>query len=221
MTAAITVLDPDDGRRFASVVRIYAAAIEPSEQKPPEVLRGHVSDPRYAFLVAEDGGEVVGFAAVFIPLSREFWLLEYLAVDGARRSAGLGAALFDAAVAYAGSIAPGCFGLLEVDAVDAVVGAGNDIARRLQFYARNGCRKIAGLRYLLPLASRGTPPAMQLLVQGRPDQSTIARSMLQDWLVTLYREVYDQAGDDPRLARMMANLPDTLQLQEIGCSGAA
>lgn len=220
MTATISLLDPDDDRRFASVARIYTAAIEPSEQKPPELLRRHVGDDRYSFLLAEDGGEVVGFAAVFIPSSQDFWLLEYLAVDGARRSAGLGAALFDAAVAHVGNIVPGRFGLLEVDAADAVVGEGNDIPRRLQFYARNGCRKIAGLRYLLPLSSRGTPPAMQLLVQGLPGQSTIARSTLQDWLVTLYVEVYGQPGDDPRLARMTAHLPDTLQLQEIGGSRA-
>lgn len=220
MTATISLLDPDDDRRFASVVRIYAAAIEPSEQKPPEVLHRHVGDDRYGFLIAESGGEVAGFAAVFIPSSRDFWLLEYLAVDGGRRSAGLGAILFECAVAHAANIVPGCFGLLEVDAADAVVGEGNDIPRRLQFYARNGCRKIAGLRYLLPLSLRGAPPAMQLLVHGRPGQSTIARSMLQDWLVTLYREVYDRSGDDPRLARMTAHLPDTLQLQEIGASGA-
>jgi GNAT superfamily N-acetyltransferase len=220
LTAMISLLSPDDDRRFASVARIFAAAIEPSEQKPLEVLRRHIGDERYGFLIAEDGGEVVGFAAVFIPSSRDFWLLEYLAVDGARRSAGLGAALFDAAIAHADNVVPGCFGLLEVDAADAVVGEGNDIPRRLQFYARNGCRKIAGLRYLLPLSSRGAPPAMQLLVHGRSDQSTIARSTLQQWLVALYREVYDQPGGDPRLARMTALLPDTIELQEIGAPAA-
>ena len=220
MTATISLLGPDDDRRFALVARIYAAAIEPSEQKPPELLRRHVGDDRYSFLLAEDGGEVMGFAAVFIPSSRDFWLLEYLAVDGACRSAGLGVALFDAAVAHVGNVVPGRFGLLEVDAADAVVGEGNDVPRRLQFYARNGCRRIAGLRYLLPLSSHGTPPAMQLLVQGRSDRSSIARSTLQDWLVTLYREVYDRPGDDPRLARMTAHLPDTIELQEIGTAGA-
>jgi GNAT superfamily N-acetyltransferase len=214
------VLDPDDDRRFDSLARIYAAAIEPSEQKPPELLRRHVGDDRYSFLVAEMDGEVAGFAAVFVPSSRDFWLLEYLAVDASRRSAGLGAILFDAAVARARDIAPGTFGLLEVDAADAIVGEGNDIPRRLQFYARNGCRKIVGLRYLLPLSSRGTPPGMQLLVHGRPDQSSIARSTLHAWLVTLYVEVYDKPDDDPRLARMTAHLPDTLELQEIGAAGA-
>jgi GNAT superfamily N-acetyltransferase len=168
LTATISLLAPGDDRRFASVARIYAAAIEPSEQKPPELLRRHVGDDRYSFLVAEDGGEVVGFAVVFVPSSRDFWLLEYLAVDARRRSAGLGAILFDAAVARARDIAPGTFGLLEVDAADAVVGAGNDIPRRLQFYARNGCRKIEGLRYLLPLTSHGTPPPCGCSCTGAP-----------------------------------------------------
>jgi len=220
LTATISLLDPDDDRRFESVARIYAAAIEPSEQKPPELLRRHIGDDRYSFLIAEDGGEVAGFAAVFVPSSRDFWLLEYLAVDARRRSAGLGVILFDTAVARAGLIVPGTFGLLEVDAADAVVGEGNDIPRRLRFYARNGCRKIEGLRYLLPLSSRGTPPAMQLLVHGRPDRSSIARSTLHEWLGTLYREVYDQPGDDPRLARVTAHLPDTLELREIAAAGA-
>ena len=220
MTATISLLNPDDHRRFASVARIYAAAIEPSEQKPPELLRRHVGDDRYSFFIAEMGGEVAGFAAVFVPSSQDFWLLEYLAVDARRRSAGLGAILFDAAVARARDIVPGRFGLLEVDAADAIVGEGNDIRRRLQFYARNGCRKIEGLRYLLPLSSRGTPPAMQLLVHGRPDQSSIAKTTLHDWLATLYRDVYVQPGDDPRLARMTAHLPDTLQLREIWAAAA-
>jgi len=218
LTATISLLEPGDDRRFTSLARIYVAAIEPSEQKPPELLRRHVGDDRYSFLIAEDGGEVAGFAVVFVPSSRDFWLLEYLAVDARRRSAGIGAILFDAAVARARDIVPGRFGLLEVDAADAVVGEGNDIPRRLQFYARNGCRKIKGLRYLLPLSSRGTPPAMQLLVHGRPERSSIERSTLHDWLVTLYREVYDQPGDDPRLARMTAHLPETLELQDIAAA---
>jgi GNAT superfamily N-acetyltransferase len=220
LTATISLLALHDARRFESVARIYATAIEPSEQKPPELLRRHVGDDRYSFLIAEDAGEVVGFVVVFVPSGQDFWLLEYLAVDARRRSAGLGAILFEAAVARARAIVPGTFGLLEVDAADAVVGEGNDIPRRLQFYARNGCRKIEGLRYLLPLSSRGTPPAMQLLVHGRPDQSSIARTTLHDWLVTIYREVYDQPRDDPRLARMTAHLPDTLELLEIGAAGA-
>ena len=198
----------------------YAAAIEPSEQKPPELLRRHVGDDRYSFLVAEIDGEVVGFAAVFVPSSRDFWLLEYLAVDASRRSAGLGAILFDAAVARARDIVPVTFGLLEVDAADAIVGEGNDIPRRLLFYARKRCRKIEGLRYLLPLLLRGTPPTMQLLVHGRPDQSSIVRSTLHDWLVTLYVEVDHQPDDDPGLARMTAHLPETLELQEEGPAGA-
>lgn len=216
MTATVSLLDPSDDRRFAAVMAIYAAAIEPSEQKPPDVLRGHVADQRYGFLVAEIGGEVVGFAAVFVPASRDFWLLEYLAVDAVRRSAGLGATLFDAAVAYADKIARDRFGLLEVDAADATVGEGNDVPRRLQFYARHGCRQIEGLRYMLPLTARGTPPVMQLLVQGRPTQTSVARSTLQDWLATLYVEVYGQSRDDPRPADMTARLPDTLRLVAIG-----
>ena len=69
MTATISLLASGDDRRFASVTRIYAAAIEPSEQKPPELLRRHVGDDRYSFLVAEMEGEVAGFAAVFVPLT--------------------------------------------------------------------------------------------------------------------------------------------------------
>jgi GNAT superfamily N-acetyltransferase len=219
MTATVSLLDPTDDRRFAALMAVYAAAIEPSEQKPREVLRRHVADKRYGFLIAEIAGEVVGFAAVFVPASRDFWLLEYLAVDAVRRSAGLGATLFDAAVAYADKFAGDCFGLLEVDAPDAVVGKGNDIPRRLQFYARHGCRQVEGLGYILPLTTRGTPPEMQLLVYGRPAQTSIARSTLQHWLATLYVEVYGQSRDDPRLPGMTARLPETLRLIAIG-SGA-
>ena len=89
--------------------------------------------------------------------------------------------------------------------------------RREGFYRRLGCLRIAGLRYLMPLAGEGSPPEMDLLVYkaeplDRLAQSEIPRSEVQRWLETIYKDVYHCSPDDPRLAQMVAGLPDPVLL---------
>ena len=89
--------------------------------------------------------------------------------------------------------------------------------RRERFYRRLGCLRLAGLRYLMPLAGEGAPPEMDLLVYpaeplGRPARSEVPRSEVKRWLETIYRDVYHCPPDDPRLAQMVAGLPDPVLL---------
>ncbi len=217
MTVSIVPLRSCSDRRFDAVTNIYRDAIEPSEQKSLPQLRAQLDDPRYACLLAETAaGEVVGFAITFIPHTKDFWLLEYVAVDGNARSSGLGSKLLHAAVAYASEHAPDAPGILEVDAPRDGLDAASQIRRRLDFYARHGCRRIEGLSYILPLSHAGTPPPMQLLLLARGD--TIDKMQLRRWLTTLYRDVYAQSSDDGRLERMLSHLPDSIALKEISLS---
>ena len=51
----------------------------------------------------------------------------------------------------------------------------------------------------------GEPP-------GRPPRNKVARGEVKRWLETIYRDVYHCAPDDPRLAQMLATLPDPVPL---------
>jgi GNAT superfamily N-acetyltransferase len=107
----------------------------PSQWNPEfarEALAETISDERSAVLVAEDRGELLGFATVYLELkSVRFGLrcwLEDLAVSPQHRSQGIGKALLDAAKDWAG--ARGATHL-ELD-------SGDDRADAHRFYEREG-----------------------------------------------------------------------------------
>lgn len=210
----ISVVSSSADPRFDAAMAIYMQAIEPSEQKPAALLRQNLDDDRYTFLIAETSSGVTGFAIVFVPQSRDFWLLEYMAVAADSRSSGVGSQLFLAAVELAGRLAPKAPGILEVDAPTAQHPATGVVGRRLAFYARNGCRAVEGLRYILPLDGK-QPPPMQLLMHAQPPLSALATEKLKAWLSTLYCEVYGQAADDPRIVGMTSHFGDMIPIGEI------
>jgi GNAT superfamily N-acetyltransferase len=170
--------------------------------------------PGYRLIVATYEQIVLGFAAVFAPPDEHFALLEYLAVDESARGRGIGAGLFRATVdALHGE---GRARMLLVE-VEADVAAGDDAERearrrRLAFYRRLGCRRIADLDYQLPLRTAGIPPAMHLLVHRPPDDAPVPRADLARALRTVYADVYDQSPDDPRIAQMLARVADPVSL---------
>jgi GNAT superfamily N-acetyltransferase len=205
----IAPLSPDDASGFEAMFALYEAAIEASERKPRAAIAAYLRDPRCRVLVAREGRDIAAFAMLFFPASANFWLLDYMAVDAARRSQGLGAKMFAAASEDAATrgAAP-C--LIEIDQPGAAVSPGNDPAARAVFYKRLGCRRLANLAYVLPLAVAGTPPPMQVLVHGAP--GPFPKSTVRAWLTALYTEVYDRPADDPRIAAMLRDLPEVIDL---------
>lgn len=211
----IEPLARDDAAAFDAVFAICASVIERSEQKTEAEL--HVTFVRedYVFLAAKRDGLIVGFASLFMPAGEMFWLLEYLAVAQVAQGQGLGAALFAASVAHAGRDR---IGLLEVDAMppaDAGSERRGEVGRRLAFYDRLGCRQVAGVDYVLPLKSFGAPPPMVVLAHAPADVESVARGTLHGWLRTIYVEVYGQAPDDSRVARMVDKLDAEIWLLEL------
>jgi GNAT superfamily N-acetyltransferase len=212
MQGPVQELQAGDGRSLSELLSIYQDAIEPSEQKTADEIAALVGDPRYQILVHRSRDSVDGFAMVFLPDASSFWLLEYMAVKRSKRSSGIGAILFNAAVASAGQRAPGQCGVLEVDRPGAIVAPGNEPDRRLSFYRKLGCVEVLGLRYILPLATAGTPPDMVLLVHGMSRGEDVSRETLRDWLATLYSQVYSCAADDPRIDRMLSSCEASYRL---------
>jgi GNAT superfamily N-acetyltransferase len=203
-----------DGEPFRQLFGIYAASISPREQKPEDWLRAMVAAPEYRVWIAQDTGRVLGFSILFVPPGEGFALLEYMAVAPEKRGHGFGGELFRRTVEQAVTTeGAGLPVLLEVDS-DREASSDRAVrARRIHFYRRLGCVKIAGLRYLMPLRGVGPVPEMDLLVYRSPPVAHIARRDLQRWLETLYRDVYHGAPDDRRIAQMVQPLPDPVLVE--------
>jgi gamma-glutamylcyclotransferase (GGCT)/AIG2-like uncharacterized protein YtfP/GNAT superfamily N-acetyltransferase len=194
---------------FKALMSIYDASIVATERKTEAELRSMWQREGYAFLLAESGSNAIGFAIVYASQAGGCALLEYMAVDKAQRSQGVGRALFQRCVQIAG---PGASLLLEVDALEPDAPNPEERAARQRFYRRVGCLALAGLKYLLPLAVNGQPPPMDLFVYAAPG-AQVRRTVLSAWLSALYVEVYGQDPADARLASMTANLPEQVDLR--------
>ena len=226
-------LESSEGETFRQLYAIYAASIAAREQKREGWIAAMIGAPNYRVWVAKSGGLVRGFSILFVPAAGGFALLEYMAVAPDKRGHGMGGELFRRTVATA--VTPEGRQLSVLLEIDSDREDASDRAlrtRRERFYRRLGCLRIAGLRYLMPLGGEGSPPEMDLLVYpaaplGHPAQDEVARSEVprsevkrsevkrsevKRWLETIYRDVYHCPPDDPRLAQMMAALPDPVLL---------
>jgi GNAT superfamily N-acetyltransferase len=214
MPMTVEQLESSAGESFRQLYAIYAASIAAREQKGERWIAAMVGAPSYRFLVSKAGGVVRGFSILFLPAGEGFALLEYMAVAPGERNHGLGAELFrrtmERAVTPEGRPLPV---LLEIDSDRE---ASSDRAlrtRRERFYRRLGCLRIAGLRYLMPLAGEGAAPEMDLFIHISEAAGGVARADLHRWVETIYRDVYHCAPDDPRIAQMLADLPDPVPLE--------
>jgi len=195
-----------------AIARIYEASIPPSERKPVSAIWEMAGRPDYRLVAATDSQHVVGFAAVFAPPDDPFALLEYLAVDETTRGRGLGAGLFHTTVEALNRDTRSKSLLVEVEAD---VGGECDHEarrRRLAFYRRLDCRRIADLDYQLPLRTAGVPPAMHLYIHRGANDAPLPRAELARALRRIYAHVYAQRSDDPRIDDMLARVTDPVSL---------
>jgi hypothetical protein len=197
--------------RFARLIEIYQASFDPLVQKSPTVIREMMGDARYSFHVLEVMGGVIGFAIVFTPADREFWLLEYIAIEAARRDVGIGTEFFMSVANAMSNENPGACGVLEVDQAAGDANAVAQARRRLSFYARCGCKMVQELTYILPLGSPGKHHAMHILIWGSPC-SAVSKETLTRWLRTIYSEVYSQPRSDLRISKMVSDLSEKIEL---------
>jgi len=197
---------------FEGFYAIYIEAIPESERKSRQQLAALVVRPDYRLLLLKRGAEVLGFTLAFIAADAGLWLLEYMAMARAQRSQGLGGALFHHACEDVETHYGPLVGLLEVDSVNE---ASADLAtrqRRQAFYRRQGCRRLEGLSYILPLDGP-PPPQMELMLYSTAPLDWVSRGQLQQWLMVLYTRVYDCPADDPRIAAMLRSLTDPVKLK--------
>lgn len=194
------LLDAADGAAFEDLYRIYTESIAAGEQKSRDQIATSAGRPDYRFLLARRNGRVTGFSILFLPAGEPFALLEYLAVRLEDRSGGVGAELFRRNL-------PDRFVLVEVDSERS--GDREINQRRIRFYRRLGCRRVEGISYILPLS--GSPPEMELMIHVPLAIDHLSKSMLENWLRVIYRDVYGCPPEDPRIVRMLESVADPVR----------
>jgi len=207
------IFDATQSDALEAACRIYEASIPAGERRPTDAIRDMATRPDYRLLTAALDDRVIGVAALFAPPGELFALLEYLAVDEAARGAGVGAELFRAVVGATADAGTARWLLIEVDADVCDDPADLHQQRRRQaFYRRLGCRRVAGVTYELPLRSPAKhPPPMHLFVHDVGAGPVISRADLAHALRVVYRDVYGQPADDPRIDAMLAGVPDPIE----------
>jgi ribosomal protein S18 acetylase RimI-like enzyme len=205
------VTDPQS-RLFRDAFALYETSIPRGEQKTRDEIFAGLGRDEVRFWAFTRGDETLGMSILFADRAHNTMLLEYLAVSPAARSGGIGSALFRASV-EASRFDAATQLLVEVDSEAEDVSETERAIRlkRKQFYRRLGCREVQGFDYILPLAHYGPPPRMSLLVLGAEGPALDA-GHLRRALTIIYRNVYAQREDDPRLDIMFAGHGSRLPL---------
>lgn len=197
-------------RQRAAFFAIYHEALPPSERKADAGIMAQAERADCVLELAELDGAAVGFLILYRAHAQPIALLEYLGVAATARGAGLGAQLF----ARVAALSAGRTLLIEVETDRETDAPDRDQRiRRKRFYARQGCRQLAQLAYVMPPVDTQTPPPMDLLALTGLD--TITRATLQAWLSDIYHHVYDRPLDDPMIGRMTGDLPEKLTFRPI------
>lgn len=198
----------------AAFFALYHEALPASERKPDAAILAMAQQADWVVELAIREAEPVGLLVLYRARTQPIALLDYLAVSASARGGGLGSALF----ARVAALAEGRALLVEVES-DGDSGA-PDLAqrrRRKRFYARQGCRQLAGLAYRMPALGSETPPPMDLLALTSHD--AIARETVHAWLTDIHVHAYGQPADNPLIAQMMADLPARLAFTPLSPAG--
>ncbi len=205
-------LTPADGLAFSNLYSIYVEAIPERERKTRDQIEGLLLRPDYQTLVIKADRELVGFSILFLPLNSPFFLLEYMAIKLSRRSHGFGSELLKRTFKAGFSDPNRSCCLIEVDRPCVGHPDRESQERRQRFYRSHGCLAVEGLSYVLPLPGATPPPAMDLMVRFPSPPAPLGRSLVEDWLRTLYMGVYGCPSSDRRIHEMLKTVSDPIRL---------
>lgn len=214
-----TTFDTSNTHQFETFYKIYYDSIEKSEQKPKEKIQQLCQRSDYLIRLLYSESELNGFTLSYLNFESQFALLEYMAVDQSKRSAGYGTDLLNDLAAELQKKKVNWLAM-EVDSPYQSSADQKNRIRRVEFYKRNRAREVEGLNYILPLPNAPADLEMKILLRQiqSPEVDVIDTQSLKNMIQSLYVNVYSCEPTDPRLKRMFSDLPKALKLKERGAS---
>lgn len=203
-------------QRIDAVRALYRKAFPYDPLYPDKIaalIAGRAShDFDVLLLVGEDGsGQVVGFSLVFHFADLQVAYLDYIASDPARRTRGIGSALYEATRELA--LRKGARGMfLDVPPDERErLKEPERLAvnrRRLAFYERFGARPITGTLYdaLDTHSNQGYPTFLVFDPLGH--RATLRRLQLRKVIRRILRAKYGLRRDDPEVVRILHSVRD-------------
>ena len=163
---------------------------------------------------SELGDGVAGAALLYFSTDLPFVLLDYLAIDAARRNQGLGSAFFRGLASRISTEKPGADWLiLEVD--DDREGSEEHRAtsrRRMEFYRRLGAQLLANLPYRFPCADGDFLP-MRLMVHRLRPEARLSLGGITAAIEETFLHIHARNSGDELLAWFRASRPAFLEFK--------
>lgn len=167
--------NPISDIQFERIYGILSSSLPQCEMRSKEMQKQLLNDNRYSLTVAEDGGTIVGFIAVW-KLSG-LYFIEHFAVDSKMRNGGIGGKLLEYCVnMYSPAI-------LEVEPAE----SSPEATRRIDFYKRHGF-SYNGYEYYQPPLQEGFD-LLPLKIMSYP--RSLDQNDFEKVRNVLYREIYD------------------------------
>jgi GNAT superfamily N-acetyltransferase len=194
-TVPFAALDPP---RYEAVRAIYEASFPARQREPFDQLVRRARTGGSTGLVGVLDGEPIGFASWSVLTSVPWAFIEFVAVDAARRGAGLGSALWSAVLAALRTHGVPRL-VLEVEDSAEADDEAERLARdrRVRFYLRAGARMLPVDGYVAPNLDGTGVERFRLMWQPVTDPAPRAAQTVPDLVRALLTEGYGLPPDHP------------------------
>lgn len=186
-------------QRFRQAMSIYLKEFPRDSRLSINRIRTLLKEGDYQLLVAEENGQVLGFALLWICRSPAFVHLDYLAVAQKWKGKGIGTALYRWLITHLHDFSPRA-PLLTLEVEDDLI----------PFYQRSQTRLLCNLLYQFP-GPLGPVP-MHLMVYDAQGRAELDRRVVRGLIRALYCGLHRRRPNDPLLHACLTQIPAKVSL---------
>jgi ribosomal protein S18 acetylase RimI-like enzyme len=186
-------------RQFQEAMQIYHAEFPADSRLSVAKIRTLLTAGHYQLFVMHEGGEVLGFALIWISRRPAFVHLDYIAVRQEQKGRGVGTVLYRWLTTHLQELCPRA-SLLTLEVDDELI----------PFYRRSDTNILSRVPYLFP--GRFGPLSMHLMAYDRQRRKTLHRTLVQGVIRALYRGLHHRPVRDPLLCSFLPHVPQSVRL---------
>jgi len=204
-------VDQIGNKEFREALSIYTASFPLSGRQPIAVIEKRVVTGREKMFVGCSNQQVLFMALIWPLQNTDFVLLDYMATMRAYRNTGIGTRFLR-----------NIFEIIAVDKKHIIVEVEDPryadnkqkAQCRVEFYLRNGAKKMKSVSYILPPLSAGAPTRMIVMVLSPENMSIdeLPGETVRGLFVQIFTELYGRAMDDSLLSSFVNDVPPTVKL---------